>query len=596
MQSSRFSNVGTYSKPGSASRKRGALFERVRTFFWDYPDKFAPFFEKRAYLLKEGYVKSRPLSPILAVLLCLLVVVVATYYASTLQFSKKRETLIEGVLGMPTNLNAVYLPSFQVQKDVYQLVFDRLFKVLPDGSIQGELAESWEYKEDGKNLHITLNSPIYWHDGVPLTTSDVKFTIELYKSLQGQDSYYDTVSDVEIEIISSSELILKKTRASASFIETITWPILPKHILEQSGMQEALNSNLEDNLIGSGSFKFEEMNEDEIVLTRNDNYWKKAPELESIIFKSYNSEKTLVHALEAGKVDATTEVNPLNVDLLNNIPWIEFDTAPLLRRYWSVYFNFNGPESLRMKQVRQAISASIDRQRIVDEALLGYAKEAKGPIQENSWAYNPDAKRYTYNVEEAKKLFSDAGYSIPEGKALLEKDGTVLEFELAYVSNPIQDKVALIIAENLQAVGVKANLTGLSYIEFRDTRLLSRNFDAILFGVEGLLDPDHFILWHSSQATPPGRNFSSYVSGYKVIEDITRVDDALEKGKSLMDQNLRKDLYYKFQTYLLDEAPAAFLYHPEFIYTHNKTLSGINLDQVTLVEERFDGVEEWRFE
>lgn len=574
-------------------KNKGRLsFKNIRSFFWNYPDKLFPSVENLIFKFKNNYKNSRPIGPLIFVLLFLSLAVVVIYYLEFSYKSAPRQQFVEGLLGIPDKINPIYIPQLQVEKDINELVFNSLFEIQKDGAAVGELTESWEFRDDGKELNLKLRPGITWQDGTRFTSSDVAFTINLYKGMQGQDSYFNTVENVEIEVISEFEILLKMDRPMASFLETITWPILPEHKLNGLSVSELEKINFSD-IPGTGPFIFSRKKENEIILAGNEGYWKGMPVLEKLVFRAYPKENDLINALLAGRIDATPELSPLNLGSIQDIKWIRHINIPLLRRYWAVYLNFNGPEVIKDKRVRQALSSAVNRERIIDEILSDSAIEAAGPIQKDSWAYNEDVKRYGYNVADASKLFSEAGFAVPENEKYLAKDGEILKLELGYVSNPVQDKVAEFIAQDWESVGVQVELNGLPYTEFRDTMLIPRNFETILFGVESLLDPDHLILWHSSQSTPPGRNFASYKSTYSVIESINRVDDLLEKGKMTLDQEQRKDFYNKFQIYLLDEAPAIFLYHPAFIYTFNERVQTSGLEGATLPEERFKDVEKW---
>lgn len=591
-----FNQSNTFVPPARIGSKRKPILERIRDVVWSYPERICPSLEGGLQGIRKFYINARPISAIVIVALFLGLIAWGVDYLHSTRTVTPNQKLVEGVLGVPNDLNPIYIPNLQVQKDVNELVFNNLFDILPDGSVVGDLVSEWEFKEDGKELHMIIRPDVFWHDGEPFSVDDVKFTVELYKKLQGQNSYFDTVKDIEVDVVSESEIVFRQERASASFLETIVWPILPKHLLENLSVGEFETSKFGFKPIGTGPFKFSRWTDNGIILERNLQYYGGQPKLESITFTPYSTEMELVSALLAGKIDSTVEVTATNVHEFDEITWIKKSAIPLYRRYWAVYLNFNGPEVLKDKRIRQALSSAVNREKVLTEILLGYGVESMGPIQEPSWAYNADATRYRYDPEKANQLFSDVGYSIPEGSEYLEKDGSVLELELSYVSNPIQDLVAESVVSNWEAVGVKVNLSGMTYKEFRDTQLIPRNFDTILFGVESLLDPDHFLLWHSSQSTAPGRNFSSYKSSYTVIGDINRVDDLLEKGKATLNQEERKNSYCKFQTYLLDEVPAIFLYHPSLIYLYNSRIHGIDLSHVTLPEERFRNVVDWQME
>ena len=596
MKKSRFSFYPNNLKNEFLNSKSTSMISTLRDKTWDYPSLIFPLVEKKLSTARVAYNSMKPISGIIVVLVFMFGILFGvSALPSIVQFPTRLE-LTEGVLGVPDDLSPIYIPEFQVQKDFYALAFNTLFRVNRDGGIIGDLVESWEYKEGGKEIHLKLKDGVTWHDGEEFSASDVKFTINLFKNLKGQESYFDTVENVEVEVVSNLELVLKLERTSASFLETIIWPVLPEHILQDVPINELEYSSFGQKPIGTGPFMLSVWRGDEIELKRNESYFEGMPELKKITLKSFPSEKELVGALLTGKIDTSAEITSETISEIKGESWVGIENIPMIKRNWSVYFNFNGPEILRDKRMRQALSSAINRNKIIRDGLEEFGIESTGPIPETSWAYNPDAKRYTFNLEEANKLFGELGDIRPEGGEFLQKDGVVLEIQLAYVSNPVQDKVAESIKKDWESMGVKTNIVGLDYKTFRDTLLIPRSFDTILFGVETLLDPDHFRLWHSSQISPPGRNFASYKSSYAVLDELNRVDELLDKGRSTLDQNERADAYKRFQGYLLDEVPAAFLYHPSFIYVYNKRVTGIDISETSAPEDRFRSVLNWKVE
>jgi len=227
------------------------------------------------------------------------------------------------------------------------------------------------------------------------------------------------------------------------------------------------------------------------------------------IYKFYPTEEGTKLAYELG------EVNKL-IDLIDPTPFDSWSNTNIDKkvsgdRFVAVFFNTQD-DALKDKSVRQDLSYAIDKSKF--EGTRAY-----GPISPDSWAYNPQIKTYDY---EKKKL---DGLSIT-----LSTPPTLLD-----VANDIQ--------KDWQAAGVKVNI--------QVVPVKPDNYQAYLIIHDIPADPDQYAMWHSTQEAT---NISKYKS--------PRIDKLLEEGRTELDTEARKKIYLDFQRFLLEDAPAAFLYHP----------------------------------
>lgn len=159
-----------------------------------------------------------------------------------------------------------------------------------------------------------------------------------------------------------------------------------------------------------------------------------------------------------------------------------------------------------------------------------------------------------------------------------------LQFTLTTVNQPQLIETALILKEQWKKIGAEVKIEILEISELKQ-RIKNRDYESLLFGeVLGNL-PDPFPFWHSSQIVDPGLNLSGYEN--------KELDKLLEKARKTLDENLRKEKYRKFQDILIKDAPAIFLYNPNYLYLSSKKVAGINEGKIINLAQRFSDIREW---
>jgi peptide/nickel transport system substrate-binding protein len=186
---------------------------------------------------------------------------------------------------------------------------------------------------------------------------------------------------------------------------------------------------------------------------------------------------------------------------------------------------------LSEKSLRQALTYAIDKKSFEGE-------RAYGPISPDSWAYNPQVKTYSYDPDRAKELIEE----LPEEQTA--------NMEIKLVTTPVLLPQAEKIAKFWEEVGVKTVLQVSSGVP--------ADYQALLAVFDIPKDPDQYSIWHSTQ---PATNISNYQS--------PRIDKLLEDGRLELITEERRKIYLDFQRYLVEDSPAAFLYHP-ISYTVNR--------------------------
>lgn len=234
------------------------------------------------------------------------------------------------------------------------------------------------------------------------------------------------------------------------------------------------------------------------------------------IVNFYPSEDSTKLAFQLGKVDRLE-------DLLDTSPFDEWQSADVSEeinhsRFVAIFFNNNAEQFANNKSTRQALSYAIDKQSFGLERAIG-------PISPDSWGYNPQAKDYAYDGQRAEELLGDG------------------ELSFTLTTSPVLFEDAERIAEYWRDIGVNVDVQVVS--------ILPDDYDAFMAIYNIPADPDQYSIWHSTQTATNISNLND-----------PRIDKLLEDGRLEQDQNERKKIYLDFQRFLLEVAPATFLYHP----------------------------------
>ncbi|MBX7147444.1 ABC transporter substrate-binding protein [bacterium] len=432
---------------------------------------------------------------------------------------------------------------------VFKLLYAGLFTFDEKLNLVPELAQSYAFKEN--RLEITLKSDVLFHDGTILTSADVKAT---YESLPAVNSPYAALwNDLDkIEAPDNHHVVFFLKNKTPIFLTQLTFPILK------------LTGNT-FNPVGTGPYRLEStvLNE-KVVLTRFDEYFGEKAKNKKIILRTILDDTLRSLELMKGRLDIVQNaVPPVLVSALEKEKNISLQSADGIN---FSYIGFNLKNTyLNNPKVRRAIALAIPRTELITYKLNGLATLATSILYPEHWAFNNTLSQIAFNEDEAKKMLDEAGLTDPDG------DGPQMRFTLTYKTSTKKDRVdmAQIIAEYLRKIGIGVTVKPYEWgTFFYDIR--TGNFEMYSLTMVGVTDPDiYYTNFHSSQMPPNGRNRGYYVN--------PTVDILLDKGRSEMDGNKRKEIYNEVQKIIFDDTVVVPLW-----YEKNYTLSQKNVSAYTL--------------
>lgn len=313
-------------------------------------------------------------------------------------------------------------------------------------------------------------------------------------------------SDVNIERPDATTIDFKLQSSYAAFPSVVSRPTF------KSG------------LLGTGQWKVENLSlvgsyVDEITLSNKNK--------ERLIYKFYPTEEQSKLAFELGEIDSVQGL--FDAKPLDSWPKIKVNKVVDTGEYVAIFLNTN---SLSDKSLRQALAYAIDKTKLGGERAIS-------PISIDSWAYNPQVKPYDYDAAKAKGLIDD-----------YKKANKLDTLNISLTTPPVLLSQAESIVTDWQNAGITVNLQVISNVP--------SDYQALLAIFDIPEDPDQYSIWHSTQTATNITHYSN-----------PRIDKLLEDGRTEIDSQARKQIYFDFQRYLVEDSPAIFLYYPT-TYTVNR--------------------------
>ena len=380
-------------------------------------------------------------------------------------------------------------------------IFDRLVdvEVGTDGNskIVPSLAESWDISDDGLEYTFHLRQGVKFHNGNDFTAEDVAYTFhrmltveggvntEFIDQIKGADELLagetDTLEGVEVVDDYTIKVTLKEP--FAGFLASISSPgvsIYDSEATEAAGDQFGMDPAV---TVGTGPFEFSSWSfNNQLVLTRNEDYWKGASGLPGVVIKIIPDTETQSMMFESG------ELGILDLDYAADSADRFTETYPdqIVQgpRVGIVYFTMNfNKEPFQDVRVRKAVQMSIDRQAILDALYGGRGQVEQGIFPHGLIGFNPDQEEIKYDPEAAKALLAEAGYV----------DGFDMEIAADSSASDTMTMALEIVSDQLAEVGIRAEIKNYDESTWLETRKSGELGSFMSTWSADYNDPDNFI-------------------------------------------------------------------------------------------------------
>lgn len=504
-------------------------------------------------------------------------------------------TYVESVGGFPQSLNPLLSYYSDADSDVVSLVFSGLTQLTMAGEVEPDLAAGWSVDESGITYTFRLNRNVVWHDGFPFKAEDVVFTTELLQDpdYPGPPDIADLWRAVRVTEVDEYTVQFVLQEPYAPFLDYTTIGILPQHRLE--GISAADLSWLDFNRapVGTGPFRLTdvELGEGHIIavtLRRFPRYYGRSAYLENVVLRFYATPRAAFEAYQDGIVEGIARIPSALLGEAFAEENLELFSAPTSEMAM-IYFNELITDTLPFAdaRVRQALTYGLDRQRLVDEVLMGQAVLPGTPLLPGTWAYTTeDVPLYEPDQERAWELLAEAGWRRDSITDTLHNDaGETLALSLV-VANGAEDlAVADGVGEQWRSLGISVTVEAVPALALSGV-LESRVYDAALARLIIPGDPDPYPFWHETQALPgQGQNYAGFQH--------RRISEIVEQARTTVRRDERVALYKEFQQIFMQEVPALPLYVPVYTYALDARVNGAQLGPIMTSGDRFLTVMDW---
>jgi peptide/nickel transport system substrate-binding protein len=496
-------------------------------------------------------------------------------------------TYIEGTIGPIATLNPI-LASSSAELSATRLLFTGLFDYDRTGSLRPRLATSIDTK-DGKTYTIHLRQGVKWSDGQPFTSADVVYTLGL---IQNDDVRSPLEANFRGVAVSSSDpwtVRLALPSAYAPFADSLTFGIVPKHVLGSVSPGNIRANRFNRNPVTLGAFEFSSFREKDadgspaLYLSANPSYFGGAPSLDRFQLHVYKDQTSLLSAYrtrEVGAVAGATEVTALSAvanrtrTAVTNVPIDD-----------GVYALFNTKSDLYSdSNLRAAIRQGTDLQ-VLRKLIGGGVGQLDGPVLASEVPAVGDLKQQTGDATGAKAALDTLGWKV--GKSgIRSKDGQPLVLRIAAIDSGDYPKIAQELARQWQILGIDVQVNGAPSDTAGQQVLIPRAYDVLVYELAIGADPDVYAYWHSSQAGVGGLNFANYSSSI--------ADDNLTSARAVLDTQLRDAKYTAFAKQWLADTPAIALFQQDYHYVSGDDIAAVPAAS-TLVSstDRYADVGDW---
>lgn len=450
-------------------------------------------------------------------------------------------------------------PALYEHGEINLLLFAGLTAHDAENNVVPGLARTWEFDEKTLTYTFQLREGLTFHDGQPLTSADVKFTLDLILDENNQSEIISNFTDIqEINCPDDLTVEIKLKQINVAFPDYMSIGILPKHLLEE---RDPATDSFNQNPVGAGPYKLVSWDQGQsITMERFDQYYGGTPKIERVIFKIVPEIDARAMQLRSGEIDMAmiTAKTSASVAKESGYRIYQMKTAD----YRAIAYNFAKPVFSENPELAGILSYAIDRDAIVKSVLLGEGEAAYSPLQKGAYN-NEEMERFDYNPKKAETLLQEAGWTKGES-GYYEKDGEELGFVIsAMADDSVRVDMAKMCAAQLRSIGINATAEAKASLDWA-------NQDCCIIGWGSPFDPDDHT--YKIFSTGAGDNYTAYGN--------TAVDRILEKARHTEDDSARKELYMEFQEELTKAMPYSFIAYVDASYAVRENVKGITENTV----------------
>ena len=431
------------------------------------------------------------------------------------------------------------------------LVFLPLATLDENGQLEGRLAKSWEHSPDYREWTYHLRTDIRWHDGVPVTAHDLKFTLDLlsHPDILEYDLSATVLNDSTVMIVSSGE---------HRYQDDILY--LPKHLLEHLEPKGFWDWQFWKRPVGNGPYRFVRyLPETMIEFEANPEYYRGKPKIERVVLK-FVGDAGLTELL-SGNVDAILDANPVQIPQLAADPRFHVYHQVVHRSGGgrAIYWHHDHP-LFRDPRIRQALTLAINRRQLhqvlnlpeklpIFDVIFTFRQYRRGEIP----------RPLPYDPGRSKQLLDAAGWCDTDGDGVRAREGQPFRFTAIVGDRPGARQMAVYVQDQLRQVGVHMEVQILDHSHVW-VRMRAGEFEAAFFLVQ---EWPGFLRRYFGRDSP---------IGYKNPEVVKLIDQAL----ATIDPDAIDQIYRMLWESFRRDLPVTFLHPWTWTFLVHRRIKGLS--------------------
>jgi peptide/nickel transport system substrate-binding protein len=449
--------------------------------------------------------------------------------------------------------------------------------------VEPALAESWTTSKDGRTWTFVLRKGLQWSDGTPMTANDVVFTFKVIYDKKIPNSLQDVLTvagkPIAVTKVDDQTVQFRTVEPFGPFLRTIGVGILPRHKLEAAYAEGKFNQTWGVNtppkeLVGTGAYVMAEYKPAQrMTYLRNGHYWRvdlqghRLPYIQRLV-------TTIVPNPEASRL--LFQQRQTDSYGIRPREYAEFKRGEKAGRY-TVYdggpsfstefltFNQNprsGMPEYKLKwfqnqKFRQGVAYAIDRKAIADQVYAGHAIPQYGPESPtDKFFFNPNVMQYPYSIDKAAATLVEAGFKKGADGVLRDAAGHAVEFVISTnADNPDRVAITNIIRQDLEKLGMKVTPGPEAFNTLVNKLVESFKWEVLVIGLTGGIEPHNgqnvwkssgsLHMWNPKEPSPA----TSWEA---------EIDRLFTLGATTVDQNRRKEYYYRYQAIVAEQVPVIY--------------------------------------
>ena len=483
----------------------------------------------------------------------------------------------------PKTLNPLVNSDVTVDK-VLRLIFEPLCEVRNNMRPTPNLLSRVEFSTDGMSAACTIREDVYWSDGVKMSSGDVQFSVNAINNENGSEIYKRIVENItSVDIIDNANFRVRFDRPQGGAAYSLCFPVIPRHYY---GGEISLNSKTAFAPVGNGIYELSEISSmREIWLANNKNSFKNKPYIDLVRVLIMDDGKTDMQAFDQNIIDAIDSSHLAfgKYSGSKDITTTVYDT----NNYVFLGFNFHN-QVLADDMIRKAIAHSVDKNKIIESIYLNNAQKAMSVINPSSYLYELELADYEFNLDEAKNLLFQAGYSDSNLDGTLSKEvaGYTMRLNFRLIvneENTERIKIAQMIKENLELLNCVVNIEIYDFESYM-AKIESGDYDMFIGMLNLDARPDLRFMLHS-ESVAAGSNYFNYKSEY--------LDTLIETAENARTETDLISAVSGIQKYVAEDMPCVSI---AFVQRALLSDAGIKGDKKPVMGNIFFNVEEWKIE